>query len=190
MSHIGYEEEWEEAEGIPANSQPAKPDTTDPSGHGKQDVPNSSKQRSSGSRLHQHYADATDDVEDDDMEAPRSSALRKRKRAVVLDDDEDDDGLPRSSGHQNQAASMNADANADADADADGLSSAARLAAEGLDPLNDKGDDDDVQPRLRRRDRNAASSGHRTSLRDRIRQNQQKLQEVINTFQPICAAAV
>ena len=151
VSHImGYEEEWEEAEGIGVAVHPQLP---------------SEVHHNDGQRPQ------VEDVSDDEVHAVPVSG--KRKRAVVLDDDDNDGpstdevtkrSVPPQPDTDEQKPSRQAPA-------AKVKSPAALLAEEGLDPIEET---ERSQPRRHSR----GGSKVQGSIRERMQQNQQRLQEV------------
>lgn len=165
VSHImGYEEDWEEAEGIhvAANTQPPQADATRRSQQQQQDHAEDEEMLT-----HKQRRLDTDSGDDEDAAVPVPASV-KRKRAVVLEDDDEAAENPRSGQAQRDAC---ADMSSDHEAQAGRQSPAARLAEEGLDPVEQL----DV-PQSRRHSRGQQAGAG--SIRDRIQQNQQRIHEV------------
>ena len=177
VSHIvGYEEDWEEAQGITStiNRQPQSIKAANILPHQDQDEdeqPLPSRQR----QLQVQSASATD--EKDTAPAPVTG---NRKRLVIEDDDDGpankEAAEPPRSSRRSAKEDTPEGVPSDGEADAELQSPAARLAEEGLDPVEEVAV---LQSRSRRR--SAGGSGHQAgarSIRDRMQQNQQKLHQV------------
>lgn len=177
VSHIvGYEEDWEEAQGITStiNRQPHSVKAANILPHQDQDEdeqPLPSRQR----QLQVQSASATD--EKDTAPAPVTG---NRKRLVIEDDDDGpankEAAEPPRSGRRSAQEDTPEDVPSDREADAELQSPAARLAEEGLDPVEET-----AVLRSRSRKHSAGGSGQQAgarSIRDRMQQNQQKLHQV------------
>lgn len=177
VSHIvGYEEDWEEAQGITStiNRQPQSVKAANILPHQDQDEdeqPPPSRHR----QLLLQSASGTDGK--DTAPAPVTG---NRKRLVIEDDDDGPANKeaaepPRSSRLSAQEGTTD-DVPCDREADAELQSPATRLAEEGLDPVEEV-----AMLRSRSQRRSAGGSGHQagaSSIRDRMQQNQQKLHQV------------
>ena len=172
VAHImGYEEDWEEAEGVDmaAKTQPPQAEAAtrrsqqQPQDHAEDQELLTHKQR----RL------ATDSGDDEDAAVPVPASV-KRKRVVVLEDDDDGPATDEAADHPSSSQAQRDAAegiSSDHDAQAALQDPAARLAEEGLDPVEQL----DV-PQSRRQSRGQhAGAG---SIRDRMQQNQQRIHEV------------
>jgi len=172
VSHImGYEEEWEEAEGVhmAAKTQPSQAEAaTRRSQQQQQDHAEDEELLT-----HKQRRLATDSGDDEDAAVPAPASL-KRKRVVVLEDDSDGPATDEAAEHPKSSQAQrdaSADMSSDHDAEAELQSPAARLAEEGLDPVEQL----DV-PQSRRHSRGQQAGAG--SIRDRIQQNQQRIREV------------
>ena len=177
VSHImGYEEDWEEAEGVhvAAKTQPPEEAASRRSKQQQQD-----HAEDEGLLAHKQRRLATDSGDDEVAAVPASASVNftarfKRKRAVVLEDDDDGPATDQAaeypiSGQAQRDAS--ADMSSDHNAQAVLQSPAARLAEEGLDPVEQL----DV-PQSRRHSRGQQAGAG--SIRDRMQQHQQRIREV------------
>ncbi len=172
VSHImGYEEDWEEAEGVhmAAKTQPPQAEAaTRRSQQQQQDCAEDQELLT-----HKQRRLATDSGDDEDAAVPAPASV-KRKRVVVLEDDDDGPATDKAAEHPRSGQAqrdVSADVASDHDAQAELQSPAARLAEEGLDPVEQH----DV-PQSRRHSRGQQAGAG--SIRDRIQQNQQRIREV------------
>ena len=171
VSHImGYEEDWEEAEGVhvAAKTQPPEEAASRRSKQQQQDHAEDEELLT-----HKQRRLATDSG-DDEVAAVPASASVKRKRAVVLEDDDDGPATDQAAEHPISGQAQrdaSADMSSDHDAQAELQSPAARLAEEGLDPVEQL----DV-PQSRRHSRGQQAGAG--SIRDRMQQHQQRIREV------------
>ena len=166
VSHImGYDEDWEEAEGVDMAAKTQPPQAEAATRRSQQD-------RTEDQELltHKQRRLATDSGDDEDAAVPVPASV-KRKRVLVLEDDDDGPATDEAAHHP-----CSSQAQRDA---AEGMSSdqaalqdpAARLAEEGLDPVEQL----DV-PQSRRQSRGQQAGAG--SIRDRMQQNQQRIHEV------------
>ena len=155
VSHIlDYEEDWEEAErAVDTNRQPQLQ---------QEDELRSTRKW----RLHEPESSS------DDRTAPASG---KRKQAVLLDDGDDDEPSTIKAAERQKSGRQPGQLLPDRAQSTQHAvkNQAARLAEEGLDPVELV----DV-PEPRRHGRQGNSSAGQGSIKDRMRQNQEKLQTV------------
>lgn len=172
VSHImGYEEDWEEAEGVhmAVNTQPPQAEAaTRRSQQQQQDHAEDEELLT-----HTHRRLARDSGDDEKAAVPAPASV-KRKRVVVLEDDDDGPATGKAADHPSSRQAQRDAAEGmsfDHDAQAALQDPAARLAEEGLDPVEQL----DV-PQSRRHSRGQQAGAG--SIRDRMQQNQQRIHKV------------
>ncbi|DBA69354.1 TPA: hypothetical protein ACH3X2_012930 [Trebouxia sp. C0005] len=170
VSHImGYEEDWEEAEGAHMAAK-VQPPQAEAATRRSQQLQDHAEDQGLLTRQQRHLATGSGDDEDAAVPAPASV---KRKRVVLLEDDDDGQATDEAAEHPRRGRAQqdaSADMSSDDDAQAELQSPAARLAEEGLDPVEQL----DVPQSQRRSRGQQAGAG---SIRDRIQQNQQRVRE-------------
>ena len=174
VSHItGYEEDWEEAEGVhmPAMTQPPQAEAAIRRSQQQQQQQDRAEDQDLLTRKKRRLA--TDSGDDEEAAVPAPASV-KRKRAVVLEDADDGPATDKAAEHPRSGQAqrdVSADVSSNHDAQAELQSPAARLAEEGLDPVEQL----DV-PQSRRHSRGQQAGAG--SIRDRMQQNQQRIREV------------
>ena len=171
VSHImGYEEDWEEAEGVhmAAKTQPPQAEAAIRRSRQQQQQQDHAEDEELHTLKQRRLAAGSCDDQDAAVPAPASV---KRKRVVVLEDDDDGPATDEAADHPSSSQAQRDASADDHDAQAELQSPAARLAEEGLDPVEQL----DV-PQSRRHSRGQQAGAG--SIRDRMHQNQQRIREV------------
>ena len=163
VSHIvDYEDDWEDPTGLPLATT------------------NTSTQQGPHQEGNQQQSRDAVSSDEEDLPAAVAGASAKRKTTVLSDDDDQEtssrgvSGQPRTAGHASPSLQDSPAAEGGGDPEGALQSTAARLAEEGLDPVEEEGA---AGPRRPRHAKGGAQASQ-GSIKERMRQNQLKLQAV------------